>query len=187
MYDFDAGVNAVGSASCAASTCQERRRQEAHNCCPAATEEGRQNTAAAATATEEGRQNTASTTSPTTTEGCGGGSTTATFAEEGGREPRWLVPAALPNEYDCATCCKSRIQTSNAASGEFRLIMPPKSDEEVAAIFSVGNKAASSPGTTKTPSEVSPGFLKVGGHLSTGTGCLSSVTSEENLRKFLLH
>ena len=126
-------------------------------------------------------------TSPTTHRRGGGGSTTATFAEEGGREPRWLVPAALPNEYDCATCCKSRIQTSNAASGEFRLIMPPKSDEEVAAIFSVGNKAASSPGTTKTPSEVSPGFLKVGGHLSTGTGCLSSVTSEENLRKFLLH
>ena len=114
MYDFDVGVNAVDSASCAASTCQERARQEPHTCRPAAAaEEDRHSTAAAAA--KEGRQNTAPTTSPTP-EGCWGGSTTATFAQERGREPRCLMSAVLPDEYECATCCKLRIRISKCSS-----------------------------------------------------------------------
>ena len=53
-------------------------------------------------------------------------------------------------------------------SGEYRLMMPPKSNGKVAAIFSAGGTAASSSGTPETPSEVSPGDLTVRRHHSTG-------------------
>ena len=102
MYDFHAGVNAVGSACCAASTCQDRSRREAHNRCPAAAaaaaeegrqgttaataaaaEEGRQGAAAGTAAAQEGRQGTAAATSPTQ-EGRQGGSTSTTAAAQDG-------------------------------------------------------------------------------------------------------